>query len=122
MPIGLVVLQFPSAICRLETRFCLTYLSWESGYSIFLGRERLCGDQSWKLNIMGSVPMRFLGLSRLGCGKAIRWGGGISLDLLDLMWVMGLKLGFGMMCGVGTKPRRQISQILVLLVVRKLRW
>jgi hypothetical protein len=35
----------------------------------------------------------------------IRRGWGVFfLDLLDMRWEMGLRLGFGIICGVGTSP------------------
>ena len=46
------------------------------------------------------VLMRLLGLMSLGCGKTLGGNGGIFLDLLDLMWVAGLRSDFGTMCGV----------------------
>lgn len=46
----------------------------------------------------------FLGLSRLGYGNSLEEGSGTSLDLFDLMWVMGLKSDFGNMCGLGIRP------------------
>jgi len=36
--------------------------------------------------------------------KYIRRGEKFSLDLLDMRWEMGLRLGFGIICGVGTSP------------------
>jgi len=39
-----------------------------------------------------------------GCEKASGRGGGISLDLSDIKWEMGLRSGFGIICGVRTNP------------------
>lgn len=52
----------------------------------------------------GGAPMRLL----LGCGKTLRGGGergveGISLDLSNLRWEMGIRSGFDIICGVGTR-------------------
>jgi hypothetical protein len=46
------------------------------------------------------VLMRCLGRLRWGCGKTLGVGGGSFLDLLGMRCEMGLKAGFGMICGV----------------------
>jgi hypothetical protein len=70
-------------------------------------KGRLCGDRLWMLNMTvceeGGVLMRLVGLSRSGCGKMSGGDGGNYVRLLDLMWVMGQKSVFGMMCGAGTR-------------------
>jgi len=40
----------------------------------------------------------------VGLWRNIRRGWGIFLAILDLWWVMDLKLSFDMMYGAGTKP------------------
>jgi hypothetical protein len=47
----------------------------------------------------GDVLMRLVGLSGSGCGKISGGNGGNSVDLPNLMWVMGQRSAFGMMFG-----------------------
>jgi hypothetical protein len=54
----------------------------------------------------GGVPMRFMSCIGWGFGKISGGVVGSFLAILDLWWVMALKLSFGMTYGAGTKPLR----------------
>jgi len=60
----------------------------------------------------------------VGVWSNIRWGGGFFfffLELSNICWETGLRLGFNMICGVGIIPQRQLFRnCLVLLIGRRL--